>query len=522
MTEFVTTDRITAGETQTSEVYTIQGQKSRWRYPDVRGRLTPNDAEKIRNMNLTERGTALTAWGKSLYNSTQLTGAEAVVGLNETTYPSYGAVRLVVTPTKIYTDDGTTRQDITGAVSWSGGNDDRVRFAYLDRKIFLNNGVDQVVTWSGDDSSPASCAALTGMPWTKVRDIVPHRGVLVALRPTESGADELTRVRWSDVDRRTYESDTSTWYDANRTEIYEGGAPIIGGLDNWGRLWVFKGDGAYSGRVVLKTGRFEYEFLDEVKGFEAISHLSLLARPEFIFGAAREGLFVIRRDGSFELVTTDIQSDWRALNQSRLPYVQSRVRERDHQVRTLVSSASNTAGHDLELIWDWETNAVWFDEPTDTMGYGARAVVSNEEIDFLGTTDGYVLTGNDEDEAQDHGTDVSWEVIMAPNDLGMPGKRKDIIALRTYLREKSGSQTINFACAIDQGRSGRVTSSITGGTTLQYDTGLTYDSGLVYGGGIIERPTVEINRKAETITPHWYGSDPVELIGYDVEWVPVE
>ena len=519
---FVTTDRITSGGTRTSEVFAVRGQRARWRYPDPYDRLTPEYTRKLANMNLSERGTADTRRGYEKYNAAQLSGSEVVVGLNQTTFPAYGTQRLVVTPTKVYIDNGSVRQDITASVTWNGGNDDRCRFAFLDKKVFINNGVDQIVTWTGDSASPANIAALTGMPWTKVKDIVVHKGLLIALRPTESGVDLSTMIRWSDVDRTTHESDTSVWFSTNRTDIYEGGAPIIGGVDNWSRLWVMKEDGVYSGKVEIAHGRFEYSFINEMRGFEPIAPLSFITRPEFIFGAAREGAFVIRPDESMEWVTSDNQNEWRSLNQSRLQYAVSWIRESDHQVRTLVSSSGNTSAHDKVMIWDWETGDLWFDKPSTPMNYAARAVVSNVELDFFGDKAGYIYQGNGATVTTDDGNTFEWEIDMSPNDLGMPNLRKHILVIRTYLKQKAGSQTVNLTVEVDQGKQPVVSAQLFGGTTQEYNSGLQYNSGLRYEGGTNQQLVAFVNRIAEVVAPRWIGSDAIELVGYDVEWVPLE
>jgi hypothetical protein len=477
----------------------------------------------MRDMNISERGTADVRRGFELYNSTQLTSGENVVGLNQFNYPAYGIQRLVVTPTTIYTDDGTTRKDITGGATWSGDSNNRCQFAYLDRKTFIDNGNDQILTWDGDFTTPSSVAALTGMPWTLVKGgIVSHQGLLVALRPTEGGVDEITRIRWSDVNRTTKESDTSTWVPQNRTEIYEGGAPIVGGVDNFGRLWVMKEDGAYSGKVVVNHGRFEYEYMNELRGFEPIAKLGFISRPEFIWGIAREGAFVIRPDDSIEWPTFHNQNTWRGLKQSRLQYAISWVREGDHQIRTLVSSSDNSTGHDLVMVWDWENGDLWFDELTEVMNFGARSVISDVELDFFGTLDGFVHKGNGSGILTDNGSEFEWEVDMSPNDLGAPNRRKNIVALRTYIKQKTGSQSFNLSVELDQGKQPAVSAAMTGGTDQKYNTGLLYSAGLRYEGGTNQQLMTHVNRIAETIAPRWIGSDPIELVGYDVEWTPLE
>jgi hypothetical protein len=274
--------------------------------------------------------------------------------------------------------------------------------------------------------------------------------------------------------------------------------------------------------VVNTTGRLEYEFGEEFKGFTPVSKHSLLARPEFVFGAAREGPFVFTRDGGFRVITENIQDEWASLNQSRLQYAQARVREKDRQVRLRVSSASNTNGHDKELVWDWITDDVWFDTTTDAMSYADQIQISNEELDMLGSFDGYLYKGNESTQLTDNGTAFSWRIAMQPNDLGHPGKTKEIHYIRTYVRSKPSSQTISLTVELDQGQQTSRTTSLTAGTALTYNSGESYNSGTEYPGGTNEKLDFWVNRQARSFSPQWSGTDPADIAGYDVIYRIVE
>tara|TARA_R110000824_G_scaffold134125_4_gene297044 strand:+ start:549 stop:2099 length:1551 start_codon:yes stop_codon:yes gene_type:complete len=506
---------------QTSPMFRVKGQMSRWRYPDQR--LTPENPTLLTNVNLTERGQAATRFGYRPYNSVVLPSSAPAVGFKQITFPGNSVREVVPTSSKIYADDGTTRTVLTGD-ALTAGNDDYARIIYLQKKAILNNGVDQIQLWDGNLAN--NFADMTGMPWTKAQDIVAHKGVLVVLRPTitvDGAAVEFpTRFYWSDIERKTYQVDIETWLETNRTELYEGGAPIIGAVDNWGLLWIAKEDGMYTGKVVNQTGRLEYEFGEEFKGFSPVAKHALLARPEFVFGVAKEGPFVFRRDGSFSIITEDIQDEWNSLNQSRLQFAQARIREKDRQVRLRVSSAANSNGHDKELVWDWITNDVWFDETTDAMNYCEQVTVSNIELDLLAGFDGFLYKGNESSQLTDNGASFEWRIKMQPNDLGHPGKTKEIQFIRTYVRSKPSSQSIALTVNLDQGEQISRTATLSAGGALNYNNAHTYNSGLGYPGGTNEKLDFWVNRQCRNFQPQWSGTDPSDIAGYDVIYRIVE
>lgn len=498
---------------QTSQMFRVRGQKSRWVYPDRR--LTAEDAARLENINLTENGSGQTRFGYDLYAATALPGNEAVTGFSRFAYPTHGTQTVVCGTTKIYTDNGTTRKDITNG-AMTGTADDHYQQVFLQGYAILNNGVDALERWNGDFTTPSPTVTVAGTPFTRATSIFAHKGLLLAMNTTEGGTEYPTRIRWCDLDRRTYTVDIETWIETNRTEVFQGGPAIVGGLDNWDIAWIFTEDGAHTGRVDLDVGRFEFVFQDRFQGFSPVSRTGFVARPEFVFGVAREGCFVFRRDGSFEIVTEDVQNVWRDLNQDRLQYAQARIREKDHQVRVRLSSATNTSGHDTELVWDWITGDVWFDETTDVVNYAQRYISSGEERDFLGSTTGQLFESNIDTVLTDNGTAFTWEITMHANDLGLPGKTKDIQFVRTYLRKKPSSQTVNLNVILDQGDQLTATTSFTAGSPLSYNSGYLYNAGLLYPGGTNERQDFWVNRQARTFAPQWTGSDPVDIAGYDV------
>jgi hypothetical protein len=511
-------DTLTPGMV-TTPMFRVNGQKSRWRYPDPR--MNPEDSILLTNVNLTERGTAQTRFGYTTFAATALAGAEPVVGFKQVNFPAHGLQQLVISPTKVYTDNGTTRKDISN-VTFTGTINDYAQIVHLQNKAVINNGVDQIELWAGDFTSGTATVTLTGMPWSQADIIVGHRGALFVLATTESAVRHPTRIRWSDINRSTFEIDLTVWPTNNRTEIYEGGPPIVGAVDAWDKLWIFTESGVHTGQLVNDVGRLEFDFQDHFPGFSPIGRHSFVARPEFVFGASREGAFVFRRDGSFEIITENISDEWRTLNLGRLQYAQARIREKDHQVRLRVSSAANTVGHDKELVWDWVTGDVWFDTLTTVMNYCERVIVSNAELDFLGSAVGDLFKGNISTQFTDNGTQFPWRIKMQANDLGAPGKTKDIQFIRTYIRSKPSNQSIALSVQMDQGQAISRTTTLTGGSALVYNDGSLYNAALDYPGGTNERLDFWVNRQAKTFAPEWSGIDPVDIGGYDVVYRIIE
>jgi len=501
---------------QTSPVYRIEGQKSRWRYPDPR--LTANNCEVLTNVNLGEFGSADSRYGYELYNSTTLPNSEPVAGLWQETFKDGTTRNVVLTLDKAYVDDGTTRTDVTGS-NFTGGADDRFRFAFLKNSLIMTNGVDQVRTWDG--SLGSNTTDLTGMPWTKCDDILEHKGLLIALSTTESGTKHPTRIRWSGINTKTFVADLTTWADGNRFEVYEDGTPIIGGVDNFGQVLVFKSDGLYPGRIEYNQGYIEYAPGEPRRGFSPVAKNSFIARPEFVFGVAREGAFVVTPDMNVKIVTLDIMNEWNTLQRDRLKYAQAFVRERDHQIRVLMSGQDNSSGHDRILVFDWETGDTWFDEPTDVMGYAQSIEIADDERDWFGSNGGKLFTGNISSLTEDNDVGFAWRVKMVANDLGLPGRTKNIVYFRTLTRKRASQASISLSLARDQGRLSPRLRTITMSTNI-WDTANNWSSASGWNSGGIEEDRFYVNRHAESIAPEWESNTPATLVGYQVEYELVE
>ena len=193
--------RVSDPEAVTSPIYRIKGQRSTWIYPD--SRLTPEHCEILRDVNISERGIAQSRFGYTLYSQTQLSGGEQVVGLWQGTFANGNVRQVVVTPTAVYSDDGTTRVNITGS-ALTGGNDDRCQFLFLKDQLIIDNQVDAPRVWNGDDTTPTNTSVLATVPFTRAEVIVTHQNLLMALGTTEGGTKYPSRVRWFNINPPTY------------------------------------------------------------------------------------------------------------------------------------------------------------------------------------------------------------------------------------------------------------------------------------------------------------------------------
>lgn len=523
--------RVTRGAT-TSPVYRVAGQKSRWMFPNPK--LTAEDCRTLKNVSLTERGTAQTRLGYEKYDSVQY--ADPIVGLWHGSFADYGDHTVVVTTKGIYTDSGTTQVNITGS-ALTGTSNDAVRFVMLEKSLVMNNGVDQLQVWTGDDSTPTPAAALTGMPWTKCEDVMTHQNLLVVMGTTE-GSLCPTRIRWCDINRTTFEVDITNWPAANRYEIYDGGPAIIGGVDCWGKAMIFKKDGLYPGGIEYDTlGHLSWRLDKPIRGFTPLSKHSIIARPEFLVVAAREGIVVFDQDMQMRTVNSDDYTQWVDFNRSRMEYVYAYIREGEHQYRLLVSSGTNANGHDQVVVWDWDTGAIWLEEMADTMCCAVSAAgVANvdvfNEIDLLGGYNGWVYKGNTGTIRKDDGTDISWDIYMHPNALGYVGKRKHVLNFRTLYRPDIAplisavvtTQKSTLRLYIDEDPTDYIEVDF-------YTQGIyTWNSEIRWNDGVhkwndfnwVMHVDTWVGRICETITPRWYGNIPIAFEGCQIEFILLE
>ena len=99
---------------------------------------------------------------------------------------------------------------------------------------------------------------------------------------------------------------------------------------------------------------------------------------------------------------------------------------------------------------------MWIDTLPESIGFADSWIVGNNEYDILGSADGYVYQGNDSSKSDDNGSDISWKMKFAPNELSDSNgqiqrpEEKNIVNLVTLYRSKAGSQTIALSVFLDQ------------------------------------------------------------------------
>jgi hypothetical protein len=516
------TEAVTPGVI-TSPVFRVRGQRSQWTYPHERA--TPEHCKTLKNINISEAQVAEVRSGTSKFHPD--TTSEECVGLSQEEY-STGTFIVECTPTKVYTNDGTTRTDITGSLTPSGSATDLYRFAKAKDQLIATNGVDPIFVKDNDFTGPSNASVISydasGITLQSAKDLVVHRGILCAIQTKEAGAWNRTRLRWCDVDTTDYALDITKWPDRNRFEVYEGGTELIGAVDNFSSLLLFKKDGVYPGTIDGDVGFLEFT-LDErriQRGFSPIARNSIISRPEFVFCIAKEGAVIIKPDLSFEIVSQDVQDEFRLLNQSNLSNAVAWVREKDHQVRVLMSKVG--AGHDTVFVWDWSTGDAWFDTLTDNTNYAINSTISGVELDLLGSTEGTLYKGNVAGATQDDDADFTWEIKMQENDLGSPGKSKNIIRFRTIYEYKTGNTTASWTLFRNRGsaRSISDTISFASGTGSWNDGSTTWNDGSKWLGGSSQSDIKFINRVSNSIAPRWTGTSPAKIIGYQVEFEMLE
>ena len=234
---------------------------------------------------------------------------------------------------------------------------------------------------------------------------------------------------------------------------------------------------------------------------------------------ARDGAYVVGPDLQPRNISLPIQNEWfNDLNQGRIQYAVSWVRQRDKQVRTLLSSDVSNAGFDRVMVWDWDTDDVWIDELPIAMNYGDSWILANTEYDMLGSVNSFTFQANDSRKTSDNGTNINWLAKSAPNDLGLPGREKNIIKVDTIYRPRPSQKNISFSLIRDQGNDLPVIDTLDIEIDQTWNSGLKWNSGLVYPGGTEDVTTTFINRNAQTVQAQYSGDVDVELIGYRVHF----
>lgn len=518
------------GELQTSQIYRIKGLRSLF-YPDPS--FTPEHCADLENVQFTEKRTIDRRDGYVKWDQAQITessAAQIVNGLFQANHKTHGLVEYITAGTKILMNNGTTRKDISvSGDALTAGRDNRTMFVHHADKIFGTNNVDAPWQHDGNYASGTLATAVSNIPFTKALVAVAHRNFLVFLNTTEGGVHKSTRVRWCDIDKSTFtDIDVASWPSNHRYDVYEDGPAIIGASDNFGRLLIFKGDGLYPTRLEFNIGNIELTINEEGirRGFEPIAPYSVVSRPEFTWVICRDGGYVVRPNMAVEHVTRDFTSAWDALKKADLTQCVSFPLDHEHQVVTLIPSATAVNAFDQAMVWDWETGDTFIYKFSSEMNTAARFIDADKVFYLLGTYAGYVYKAgvgaddNSNTDPEDDGTAIPWVVQMSPNDLGYPGKTKTVTKLRTIVKTQSSQESINVSAIRDQGQLLARNGTITIGSNQTWDaSGAKWDDGTsTWPGGTTENKNLFVNRTCETIAPRWDSNKVVGLVGYQVEF----
>lgn len=163
----------------------------------------------------------------------------------------------------IFTDDGSTRTDITPVSAPTGGRDDRWTGGVLNGVAVLNNGINAPMFWNGNVAT--KFAPITGWPaGDVVRTMRPFSYYLVGLGVTPSGGVyEPYRIRWSNAAEPgtipTAYASTAT-NDAGEQDITEAGHLVdCRPLGPWNI--VYGREGRYAMQYVGGESVFKFDLL---------------------------------------------------------------------------------------------------------------------------------------------------------------------------------------------------------------------------------------------------------------------
>ena len=120
-----------------------------------------------------------------------------------------------------------------------------------------------------------------------------------------------------------------------------------------------------------------------------------------------------------EHVTRDFTSAWDALKKADLTQCVSFPLDHEHQVVTLIPSATAVNAFDQAMVWDWETGDTFIYKFSSEMNTAARFIDADKVFYLLGTYAGYVYKAgvgaddNSNTDPEDDGTAIPWVVQMS-------------------------------------------------------------------------------------------------------------
>jgi hypothetical protein len=300
----------------------------------------------------------------------------------------------------IFTDDGTTRTDVTHATPPAGSIDDRWTGGVLHGVPFLNNGVNAPMYWDGNVAN--NFVTLAAWPaGDKVSVLRAFSFYLVGLGYTPSGvALQPYRVRWSNAAEpgslpTTYTAaDTN---DAGEQDLTEAGT-LVDCLPLGDANIIYGKEGRYAQRWIEGNSVFDFSPLPGKDGLLARGCVVDTPKGHVFLS---NGDVMLHNGGEAVSIAEDKMRSWIFSTMDRTNAQRSflTVNPQRSEVWVCFPSAGATTC-DTAAVWNWTANT-WSIYSLPNVTYGVAGLVpslSTETIDSDTATIDSDVTTNDQDE----------------------------------------------------------------------------------------------------------------------------
>lgn len=291
----------------------------------------------------------------------------------------------------IYSDDGTTRTNITGASVPTGGIDDRWTGGSLNGVQVLNNGVDVPRFWAGVPATPF--AVLPGWNAThRCASMRPFKNYLIALNITKGAVKFPHMVKWSNtlapgaITAAGDWDETNPAIDAGETDLAETPDLLVDCLPLGDVNIVYKERSMYA-MIYVEAPRF-FRFQRLPGDYGMLSRGCAVSTPvgHVVLTA---GDIVVHSGQGCTSIANAIVRDYIFSNLGQTNYPRAFVTSnpRNNEVWVCFPSGSNTACN-MAAVWNW-VDKTWALRTLDNVTYGATGqinfVLSNTWSAAVGT-----------------------------------------------------------------------------------------------------------------------------------------
>ena len=434
--------------------------------------------------------------------SSGVNSTNAITGLFEFRLRSGTNYFVATSGAQLRYDNAGTWTDITGAVTITGGQDNKFSFDTYDDILIATNGVDAPIQWTG----AGNAAALAGSPPSAMRWVAHYNEHVFLAR----NATNRSRVYISN------QGDPQTWGASDFFDVgQDDGQEITGLVTLYDRMFIFKTRSIYqlSGTSI---GNFRVDLVSQNVG--CISGWSLAVVENAILFLSDRGFYEFT--GSVPALISDkIQTTLLALNTGRTQFSHGTHYKRRFQYWCAVSNGSSTT-HNLVLVYDYLQKA-W----TKFTGINANAFgieqTTNSSMERLyhGDYSSIVFnqdSGNVDDDSTQ--TAISANFTTHPIDMGSPELFKRFRYLRMFF-DQQGTYNVTVSYLTDfgtQGTSTSVSQSLSGTQSL-WGT-MTWGVSL-WGGAAIIRPRANLRASGhhiEVTVANNSANQPFVLHGFSI------